>query len=224
MRPGSQLELLREKSAVSILDRMTSHWISSRHLTDDVLAEIWTAAVAEGRAASHPHLSACAECRYRYADFTRFLDEIKDDAFAEADRVMSPERLAAQQAQIFRRLEALERPARVIAFPKANRAAISPSRVGQRWIATAAAAGLVIGVVAGQLVDFRRALTPAQRAAGSVIADNTGRPGNVTPVSNIAPVDEAFIYGDTELSARSMRDSSLRAADDFTPRARDFDR
>jgi hypothetical protein len=225
MWPGSPLELLREKSAVSIFDRMTSHWTSTQHLTDDVLAEIWTAAVAEGRAASHPHLNVCAECRYRYTDFTRFLDEIKEDAYAEADQVMSPERLGAQQAQIFRRLEALERPARVIAFPKANRPAISPSRVGQRWVATAAAAGLVIGVVAGQLVPFRRALAPAERPAGAVVADSApARTGNVTPVSNIGPVDEAFIDGDTELSARSMRDSSLRALDDFTPRARDFDR
>ena len=112
---------------MSILDRMTSHWVSTRHLTDDVLAEIWTSAVADGRTASHPHLSACSECRYRYADFTRFLDEIKDDAYAEVDQVMSAERLAAQQTQILRRLEALERPARVIAFPKATRPAISPS-------------------------------------------------------------------------------------------------
>ena len=210
---------------MSILDRMTSHWASTRHLTDDVLAEIWTSAVADGRTASHPHLSACSECRYRYADFTRFLDEIKDDAYAEADQVMSAERLAAQQTQILRRLEALERPARVIAFPKATRPAISPSRAGQRWVATAAAAGLLIGVAAGQFVDFRRAFAPAHRSAGSVVADSAPvRPGNVTPVSIIGPIDEAFIYGDTELSARSVRDSSLRALDDFTPRARDFDR
>ena len=117
---------------MSILDRMTSHWASTRHLTDDVLAEIWTSAVADGRTASHPHLSACSECRYRYADFTRFLDEIKDDAYAEADQVMSAERLAAKQTQILRRLEALERPARVIAFPKATRPAISPSSAGQK--------------------------------------------------------------------------------------------
>ena len=209
---------------MSILDRLTSNGVSTRHLTDDVLAEIWTTAVAEGRTASHPHLNACAECRYRYADFTRFLEEIKEDAHAEADRLMSPERLAAQQAQILRRLEALERPARVIAFPRATRPAISPSRAGQRWVATAAAAGLMIGVVAGQLVDFRRALAPPQRSAGSVVADSTPVRPNLTPVSIIGPIDEAFIYGDTELSARSQHDSSLRALDDFTPRARDFDR
>ncbi len=40
------------------------------------------------------------------------------DAAAEVDELFPPERLAAQHAQIFRRLEAAERPARVIAFPK----------------------------------------------------------------------------------------------------------
>ena len=209
---------------MSILDRMTSHWASTRHLTDDVLAEIWTTAVAEGQNASHPHLDICSECRRRYADFARFLEQVKDDAHAEADQLMTSERLAAQQSQIFRRLEALERPARVIAFPKTTRPAISPSRVGQRWVATAAAAGLVIGVVAGQLVDFRRALTPGRPMPSVVIDTTTARTGTVTPVSMIGPVDEAFIYGDAELSTRSVRDSSLHALDDFTPRARDIDR
>jgi hypothetical protein len=203
---------------------MTAHRGSTRHLTDDVLAEIWTMAAAEGRSASHPHFDVCPECRGRYADFTRFLEEIKNDAHAEADQVMTPERLAAQQSQILRRLEALERPARVIAFPKSTRPAISPIRVGQRWIATAAAAGLVIGVVAGQLVDFRRAFSPA-RPMPSVVVDSTAaRTGTVTPVNMIGPIDEAFIYGDAELSTRSVRDSSLHALDDVTPRARDFDR
>jgi hypothetical protein len=192
-------------------------------LTDDVLAEIWTTAVAEGRDASHPHLDICTECRHRYADFTCFLDQIRDDAHAEADQVMTAERLAAQQSQIFRRLEALERPARVIAFPRTPRPAMTPGRAGQRWVATAAAAGLVIGVVAGQLVDFRRAFAPA-RPAPAVVDGTAARTSNITPVSMIGPVDEAFIYGDAELSTRAVRDSSLHALDDVTPRARDFDR
>ena len=49
----------------------------------------------------------------------------RDDALAEADDVFPAERLAAQQAQILRRLEALERPARVIAFPKLPQPAVT---------------------------------------------------------------------------------------------------
>ena len=52
------------------------------------------------------------------------------------------ERLAVQQAQIARRLEALERPPRVIPFPKAARAVISGHSHVRRWVTVAAAAGL----------------------------------------------------------------------------------
>ncbi len=65
-----------------------------------------------------PHLASCAQCRARYSAFTDWLDRIHDDAVGEADEAFPPERLAAQQAQVMRRLEALERPARVIAFPR----------------------------------------------------------------------------------------------------------
>jgi hypothetical protein len=210
---------------VSLLSLIASraNWASHRHLSDDAVAELWSAATAEGRAASHPHLTTCAECRFRYADFVRWLEGIKHEAHTEADLAMPPERLAAQQAQIFRRLEALERPARVIAFPKAVRTIIATRGARQRWVVTAAAAGLVIGVAAGQLVDLRRALQPSSRSAKSVVADSaTTRP--VSPANNLVPIDEAFLYGDLELSARSVADNSLRAFDDFTPRARDFDR
>jgi hypothetical protein len=215
--------MLREKSAVSIAVSILDRFAANRHLSDDVLAQIWSTAVAEGQPARHPHMSACAECRFRYTAFTSWLDEIRDEAHAEADQALPAERLAAQHAQIFRRLEALERPARVIAFPRSTRPSISTGRVSQRWVATAAAAGLVIGIAAGQLVDLRRALQPVPRQAGSVVAGGGSplRPGNLTPVSTL---DEAFLYGDLEASARSARDSSLRAFDDFTPRARDYDR
>jgi hypothetical protein len=214
-------EPLREKNAVSFLDRFTD----DQHLSDDVLAEIWSAATAEGGTGSHPHLAVCAECRARYAEFTRWLENLRDDAFADADLVMSPERLSAQQTQILRRLETLERPARVIAFPASARPAVSTARGTQRWVAAAAAAGLVIGVAAGQLVDLRRALQPAARP-GPVVVDTgaQARPGNGTPVTNVIRIDEAFLYGDIEASARNVQDSSLRAFDTFTPRARDIDR
>ena len=55
---------------------------------------------------------------------TDVADTMRDDA----DAMLTSDRLATQQAQIARRLEALDRPARVIAFPKApatNREAAS---------------------------------------------------------------------------------------------------
>ncbi len=67
-----------------------------------------------------------------------------------ADAVFPPEQLAAQQAQILRRLEQLDEPARVISFPRFGRRVHDSGAGGRRvavsWVAVAAAAGLVVGV------------------------------------------------------------------------------
>lgn len=204
---------------MSLLSRSSS----GRHLDDAALAEIWSAAAASGRPAADEHLNACAQCRARYAAFTGWLDRLRDDAHAEADEVFTPERLASQQAQIFRRLEALERPARVIAFPKFARPATSTQGHAQRWIAAAAAAGLVIGLAAGQFVDIRDAFGARnRRAVQTVRATQTALPEGpvVTPASVTSVADEKVFFGD---AADRVRFATLQPMDDITPRARDLD-
>jgi hypothetical protein len=210
-----------EKSAVSLLSRATSN----RHLDDGALTGIWTAAVTSGEPAAHPHLNACAQCRARYAAFTSWLERMHDDASAEADEAFPTERLAAQQAQIFRRLEALERPARVIAFPKFARPITSTQGNAQRWVAAAAAAGLVIGLAAGQLVDFRRTFSRrAEPQATNARLTKAGAPPAAEAIpSPVSAADEALFYGGD--SARSsVRVSTLKPMDDITPRAPDLER
>jgi hypothetical protein len=203
---------------VSILDRFAAH----RHLGDDDLTEIWTTAASEGRTATHPHLTSCAHCRVRYSAFTGWLDDLRNDAHAEADDMFPPERLAAQQAAIFRRLEALERPARVIAFPKHSRPISTSQPLARRWVATAAAAGLVIGLAAGQILDLRHALErPAQtaRPTGTAAANTqTAAARGVQPAG--LSVDEALFYGDaSDTTPRGAR--YMPALDELIPRARD---
>ena len=70
-----------------------------------------------------------------------------------------------QQAQIARRLETLERPARVIAFPKAARAVISGHSHVRRWVTVAAAASLIAGFGLGQVVPLRTVIQQQQAAA-----------------------------------------------------------
>lgn len=210
---------------MSILDRFAA---ATRHLQDDDLAEIWSAAVSEGRPATHPHLTACAHCRVRYAAFTGWADDLKHTAHAEADEVFAPERLGAQQAAILRRLEALERPARVIAFPRHTRPISSSQPLARRWVATAAAAGLVIGLAAGQLLDLRHALegppSPARPAPAIAESTQTSTARGV-PQAGLS-LDEALFYGygdDADTTARGAR--YMPALDELTPRARDeFDR
>ena len=146
-----------------------------RHLDDAAFSELWSAAAVGGDAGvaapDAEHLESCAACRARYDAFTDWLADARVDAIAAADEVFPAERLAAQQSQIMRRLEALERPARVIAFPK-HAQPVSRTRSGpQRWIAAAAAAGLIVGLGAGELLDLRR--TRLRRSARRAVAGGT---------------------------------------------------
>jgi anti-sigma factor RsiW len=210
---------VEERSVVSILDRLTE----GRHLDDRGLAEIWSAATADGRTVAHPHLATCAQCRARFAAFDSWLDGLRDEAHAEADDVFPPDRLAAQQAQIARRLDALERPARVIAFPRFGRPITSTQGSAQRWITAAAAAAFVVGLAAGQLLDLRQAFDRSDRrtAADSLVAPATSSRGGVTPVGYVMPSDEALLFGDTDVSGRRV--TALQSLDEITLGARDLD-
>jgi hypothetical protein len=186
----------------------------SAHLDEAALVSLWTDGTLGGNSLAHPHLERCAACRNRFAELASWLETIRVDAVAEADEHFPAERLAAQQAQIFRRLEAAERPARVIAFPTFTQPLTSRSSHASRWIAAAAAAGLIVGVGVGQLMDLRHSLTP--RTTDARLATT------VPPVSaSAAPGgrEELFL---SELDASISRaPAELRALDAFTPRAGD---
>ena len=100
------------------------------------------------------HLDRCDVCATRAVDLGRWLDDTRAVGIAAADAAFPAERLAAQQAQIMRRLEQLDEPARVISFPRFNARLddrANGRRVAASWVAVAAAAGLVIGVIGGQV-------------------------------------------------------------------------
>jgi hypothetical protein len=198
---------------MSLLNRLRL----SAHLDDAALAAIWT----DGRP-SHPHLTTCTSCRTRFAEFSSWLENIRVDAVTEADEHFSAERLVTQQAQIFRRLEAAERPARVIAFPRFTQPLTSRSSNVSRWVAAAAAAGLIVGVGLGQFMDFRHSLTVRDApTAQAQVVDVPLAARNDARVKAISVTrDEAFL---SELDASLSRAAvpELRALDAFTPRAGD---
>ena len=206
---------------MSILNRLRL----SAHLDDDGLAAIWTDEATSSIRQPHPHLDSCPTCRQRFAELSAWLQSVRIDATAEADEQFSGERLAAQQAVIFRRLEAAERPARVIAFPRFAQPLTSRTSHASRWIA-AAVAGLIVGVGVGQLMDLRHSFTPQPTQATAQARINvptvpiTGNIG-LTPIADTR--DEAFL---SELDASLSRASvpELRALDELTPRAGDRSR
>jgi hypothetical protein len=209
---------------VSLLSRYGAGRL--RHLDDSRFADLWSRALATGEAATDPHLASCAHCQSRYADFTDWLERIHDDAHDDAEDAFPPERLAAQQSQVMRRLEALERPARVIMFPRFGRPVTSTQGQAQRWVAAAAAAGLVIGLAAGQFFDVRHLLTPAARSPQMQSARIANPPAQsrpqVVPVSATSVSDETLFFGG-DTARMSGRLEMLKSIDDITPRARDLD-
>jgi hypothetical protein len=149
------------------------------------------------------HLDRCDLCAERADALGRWLDGVQQDGVENADAVFTTEQLAAQQTQILRRLEQLDSPARVIAFPASSRAERETGgrRVAASWVGIAAAAGLVIGIAGGQF-SARLAQRPA---TAPLVVDNV-------PVQ--PPVDAQFL----EQSYDQLSLSPFEVLDEMTPR------
>src|SRR5829696_1085524 len=118
--------------------RLVDAILRQGHLSEQTLAE----AIMTG---DRPlHLDQCDICGERALNLSRALDTVRSAAMDAADDAFPPERLAAQQAQILRRLEQADELTRVIAFPVQIRVDAPPParrRVAAGWIGVAAAAG-----------------------------------------------------------------------------------
>jgi len=158
-------------------------------------------------------------------EIASLLAEYSETVIAEADAAFPAERLARQQTRILQRLEQEGRPGRVIAFPAGHAHEPPPlrARPGMRWIAGAAAAGLIIGVVAGHLThDFsNRAAGRAPQIAAS--RPDTG-PGSGVGASAVTlravstALSEEEFLGQLEIAIEGSRSASLQPLDELTPR------
>jgi hypothetical protein len=185
------------------------------HLSEDALVEAWYTG-------DHPsHLDACALCAERALEVSRWLAHTRDLGISESDAAFPAERLAAQQAQILRRLEQLDRPSKLLSFPRTVAAAPSAGelttidrRVSSRWIAAAAAAGLVLGVMAGRISLWQ----PAPQTARVTAAPAPAAPAPLTPspVADPVRVDRSVdMLLDSEVTQPQLH--SLSAIDTLTP-------
>jgi hypothetical protein len=179
-----------------------------RHLSDDRLIE---ACLAEALPPSEQrHLQRCPKCTARHADLAALLDDVSAASRAAADEAFPPDRLARQQARILQRVAHVGGPARVLAFPRTLHESepVSVRRPTTRWVAAAAAAGLVIGLAAGHLTrGFSVRPSPGMAAA----------PGTIRPA--VPPFSEEEFMGQIELAIASPGGSALGTLNDLTPRA-----
>lgn len=121
------------------------------HLSDDQLMETCVLA------GDDRHLAGCRQCKSRFDELVRSLQQMQEAAAGDADRAFTVERLQDQRERIMRRIERHDHPAEVVAFPyhrvpshPAVNRMLGPAR---RWVAGAAAAGLAAGVFLGFAMD-----------------------------------------------------------------------
>ena len=177
------------------------------HLNDDQLMETYF--LGEDDA----HLQACHDCRARYDELARSLELVHEDAVRDADAIFTAERLDDQRERVLRRLERQGHPADVLRFPNrfgSHRDAHRLLGPARRWVAGAAAAGLVAGVFLGFAVD-RRVTAPAVARRTGVAATTAG---NWQPMA--AQDEQMLTEIEDALTGPSRRVIELRALDAMT--------
>jgi anti-sigma factor RsiW len=183
-----------------------------RHLSDDRLIELCVGSAEGG--ALEAHLTTCAECQVRHAELAALLGEVTDVSAAEADAAFPAERIGRQQARILQRIEQDGRPGRLITFPlsRPQEPLLVRSRPASRWVAVAAVAGLVVGLLTGQLLPVSRTMPPPAR----IVSNEAGAGMALRVVSTTLSEDE--FLGQVE-AAGSAGPAALRPLDALTPRA-----
>ncbi|HTI43379.1 MAG TPA: hypothetical protein VL693_16245 [Vicinamibacterales bacterium] len=196
----------------------------AEHLTDDRLIELST--LEAPSATEQRHLSACARCDARRVRLQRLLEDVSDAATAAADAAFPPERLARQQSRILARLLHEGRPARVIAFPAGHtqpEPVAARTRPRSRWIAAAAVAGLVVGVIAGRFGHDYSFSRPARVIVAHTAEQPELRaPGSTGTIREVtASISEDEFLNQLEMAIDSPAAAALQPIDDLTPRAWD---
>lgn len=197
---------------MSLLERL-----GRGHLSDAQFAKYWAEPKVDG--SFHPHLAVCEACRTRYEAFEHWVMDIGDELRDEADDAFPGERLAVQQAQISRRLESLERPGRIIAFPKAARAVISGHSHVRRWVTVAAAAGLIAGIGLDQVLPrYHQANARFVQSDHAFNSPEASARAKQLPALANSQNDDELLSDDFS----SPHVSALSALDDMTPHVRDI--
>ena len=171
------------------------------------------------------HLGNCTRCSDELGRLTIQADELRELAFAEADEVFDNAMLDAQRTRILDRLAHLGQAARVLSFPRRTREVVMPvSGSSRRWVSVAAAAGLIIGLLAGQVLHFLPGATNSVREQTATIqtADRQGGAVLIPASATLPMLSDDELMDAVETSVQVRRAQSLQALDALTPTAADL--
>jgi hypothetical protein len=197
-----------------------------RHLDDNALirrylADRGLAALEAQDETLLRHLAHCPACEARYESVRASLDDVRQAATEDAEAACSPERMERQRERILRRVEALHDGPRVLPFPAAGQSAHAAAqpRVLRRWVAAAAAAGLLVGLSAGRLLFVGEDQAPMQasRQQAPVAAPAAARPSPTMRALHPEPAfnDDEFLSA-VDQATSAPRTQELRAIYAFT--------
>jgi hypothetical protein len=144
------------------------------------------------------------------------LEAYRAAACAEADAHFDERALEAQRHKILERLAHLGHPAKVIRFPRAGNVEVPSGGVNRRWISVAAAAGLIIGLLGGQLVH----LVPQSNRRLAPMATSMAPSAPSGPIFvPVSASNDDGLLGEIELAMQLRGAAELRALDEITPLA-----
>jgi hypothetical protein len=146
---------------------------------------------------------------------SRMLDDVRGAAELDAEDAFPLERLALQRDRILARVDDLCRAGKVLTFPSTHaRVVASQPTHRTRWVAAAAAAGLVVGLLGGHLTRDFSSRPSLQSRHGAAATGVTLRPVRPT-------LSDDELLGQVEVVFEGTGPSALRALDAVTPVAWD---
>lgn len=165
------------------------------------------------------HVGGCASCAARFDAICRDLDGAAVVSAEAADAAFTPERLLLQRERILRRLDS--QGAKVLAFPAADAPGgpLSSSRPMLRWVAVAAAAGLLVGLFAGRMFHLGDDPAPTMASRQGVVTRSVGPTEGQTRTAALARIAGNDVFmSEVDSALSAPRTAELEAIDAMTLR------
>lgn len=183
----------------------------SRHLDSASLGAAALGDAVDPRVAAH--LGSCPRCRRESDRIAAVLDQAWNGADGAVDAAFGPAELEHQRQAILQRIARTGGVARVLRFPHGADDQAHPVAPAQaRWLLVAAAAGLLIGVAAGQLPHLYNRSSPAP---ATVSVARTSPPPAAAQPDDWRLDDTLLSEVDAVLTSRTRPE--LEALDALTP-------
>ncbi len=165
------------------------------------------------------HVSTCHVCATSLSRLMTELDDLRHEALHEADAHFPETMLEQQRTRVLERLAHVGHAARVLPFPiRAVSAGVTRPVVNRRLVSAAAAAGLLIGLITGQVMHF----APWQR--GRQIETRTApvqaaapAHAGIIPIAATASLTDYVTLTEVDSAVQLRRAADVLAFDMLTP-------